>query len=158
MLVVSDTHGDRRILEAVIKQGGVPDAVIHAGDHFADSVWIQKNYPCQVYGVAGNCDWGRRGPDELVVDLSGIKILITHGHRLGVKAGLSEIVRRGKQLGVDVCIFGHTHVPLDQKMENLHLFNPGSPCRPRDHQQGSYGWLTVSPDGYHLRHMVINNF
>ena len=44
--------------------------------------------------VPGNCDFGLRVPAEITLEVEGLRVLITHGNRYGVKSGLGRLISR----------------------------------------------------------------
>ena len=46
-----------------------------------------------------------------IIDIPSHRILLEHGHRLGVKTGYDRIVAKAKENGCDIALYGHTHVP-----------------------------------------------
>jgi putative phosphoesterase len=98
------------------------------------------------YAVTGNCDFTRRNETHKIVELCGRKIFITHGHVYGVKSGYEKIISAAKGAGVDLCLFGHTHMP-DLFHENSLIFmNPGSISCPNFGYDKSYGVIDLSPE------------
>lgn len=157
-LILSDTHGRADRIREVLRRVR-PDGLLFAGDGLRDL--SSCDLPCPLWGVKGNCDWvssalilqgGLFEPkEEELVTLSGLRILLTHGHRYGVKGGPAQAITRGVQREADVLIFGHTHVPLELHLspeENsplavtkpLTVFNPGSLG---DDRHPSFGTLTI---------------
>lgn len=126
ILVVSDSHGNEtRLLQAheIFKP---VDLLIHCGDGEADTITVEQAEGTTVLKVAGNCDIGSTAPRELVHLFDGKKALICHGDRYNVKVGLEKIVSRGKELGVDAILFGHTHLALVENCFGILLVNPGT--------------------------------
>lgn len=132
-LVFSDSHSSpSKLLKAVNMHAGKCDAIFFLGDGIRDLSVIESKYPSiPIFKVKGNCDLGITGIDEeMTFNFDGINILITHGHRHGVKYGYESIIKYASERNVDAVFFGHTHVPCD-KIEytaehKIHLFNPGS--------------------------------
>ena len=158
LLVLSDSHGHPdRIAEAIRRVH--PDGILFAGDGLRDLTYC--DVPCPLWAVRGNCDWvtsplivdGDRleAEDEVLVTLEGIRILLTHGHRYGVKGGLGAAVAHAERQRADVLIYGHTHVPVEYHLlpdrpeglvpvsKPLTIFNPGS----LGDRGASFGTLTV---------------
>ena len=82
--------------------------------------------------------------DELCFDVCGHRIFLAHGHRYGVHGGTWRIVEAAKELGADIAVYGHTHVPDYGKEEGVLVINPGSIAKPR--QQGwrkTYAVMTI---------------
>ena len=92
--IVSDSHGMRGMLEqSLIKleAGGPLDALIHCGDGGSDAKYLAGNI-LQTVIVRGNCDgWGCDYEDDMLVNIGGVSIFVTHGHRYGVKSGLDTL-------------------------------------------------------------------
>ena len=134
ILVFSDSHSNyKHILKAIETHNGIADLVVFLGDGLRDVERVKEIYPnLHFFAVKGNCDvFSSSGySDYSVLDLDGIKILITHGHLFGVKSGYDRILYRAEELGADAVFFGHTHEPIDFSTyvgeKRIHLFNPGS--------------------------------
>ena len=125
-LVFSDTHGVREPLYYLYKQ--YPnDGIIHLGDHYEDARWMLMHtdgHP--VYAVKGNCDYGCTGPEEQLLELGGVKLLLMHGHRYGVKSGYGGALAEAKRQGANAVLFGHTHRPFMEERDGILMLNPGS--------------------------------
>lgn len=147
ILVMSDTHGDLRPLRD-LAAGGPYDHLIHAGDYLADLAPCAQlaGVPAErCHAVVGNCDFPLEQPAELVLELGGARILVTHGHLHGAKRDYSRIYYRAAELQCQAAVFGHSHVPVAHHERGILLFNPGSPGRPRlSGEPGSYGLLTIT--------------
>ena len=129
ILILSDSHGDvESMKQAVIRTE--PDQIIHLGDHWRDGTELKKSFPqLPVAQVPGNCDaydLQARGPDQLILDLDGHRVMICHGHRYHVKNGLLNLGYAAREAGVELCLFGHTHVQRMEQLGDLTLLNPGS--------------------------------
>jgi len=133
--VVSDSHGKFRNLgQARTGLGGRLDWLLHAGDHITDAARIGVNLgvdPSRVRAVAGNCDYPATKPEELLVEIDGVKLYMVHGHNHGVKGNLQRLHYRAQEVGARVVIFGHSHVPTLADIGGVMLFNPGSLSEPR---------------------------
>lgn len=132
--VVSDSHGDFRSVGKLRAQIGRVDWLIHAGDHIYDAPRLANNLgvdPSRVRAVAGNCDHPARDPVHQLLDVDGVRILITHGHHHGVKESLQRVLYRGAEDGARIVVFGHSHVPVCVEERGILLFNPGSLSQPR---------------------------
>ncbi|WP_041720360.1 YfcE family phosphodiesterase [Alkaliphilus metalliredigens] len=148
--VLGDSHGGFENIGLAMKHLGHVNLIIHTGDHYRDRSYIEENYHIKTIGVSGNCD--QEGPDEVVQIIHGKKYFISHGHIYGVTHGINGIFYRGKELGADVVIFGHTHVPLNVKEEGMIILNPGSVSSPRGDSQKSCALMEI---GAH-RHLKVS--
>lgn len=125
ILVVSDSHGNVDALEAACLRVQ-PDLLLHLGDHYSDLEALQQRLPAlPCLGVRGNCDGP--GPEETrVLTRDGHVILMTHGHRQGVKLGLHRLWFTAREANAELVLFGHTHTPLQEQKGNITFLNPGS--------------------------------
>ena len=143
--MISDTHGNTQVIRQLVAIAGPVDWWLHAGDYSQDARLLEESSGVPVTVAAGNCDGRVAVPLDEYLEISGKKLWLTHGHRYGVKHELGEIIWWGGQYGVDVAIFGHTHIPYCQWHEGLLLFNPGSLALPR-YGRPTYGILTIVGD------------
>lgn len=141
ILVFSDSHGRLGpMLDAVGQER--PQRVFFLGDNYRDGQALLDAYPdLPMELVRGNCDWDR-APDELIVEAGGVKFLLAHGHRYGVKSGTGQLAQAAREKGVDVACFGHTHKALDQPDKGVWLFNPGTAGG--IHNRVGYGVIVAS--------------
>ena len=124
-LVLSDSHGNVdnmvRAVELV-----KPHGIIHLGDGWRDVEELHQLYPrLPLEQVPGNCDFGRFEALERVLILDDHRVLIAHGHTLGVKTGLLRAQYRALEMNADILLFGHTHVPLVDAASRPMMMNPG---------------------------------
>ncbi len=127
LLVCSDSHGSRRRLCEILEKE-CPDAFYFLGDGLRDAEYAAGRYPQMAFlAVTGNCDYrSDGGPDDWLTEVEGVRIYLCHGHLFGVKSGLSRLERRGRDLGAQLVLFGHTHRPYLQGADGVMLLNPGS--------------------------------
>ena len=121
LLILSDSHGHPEAVEEAVRRTH-PDALLFAGDGLRDLARADLPLGLPVYAVAGNCDVcllplviGEEILDpeeELLLTLDGVRILLCHGHTLGVKHGLGGAIAHAAARHADVLVFGHTHEPL----------------------------------------------
>lgn len=159
ILVVSDSHNKFRILDTVIKKlsKSVTD-IIHLGDHCFDMDKYINLYPhINIYRVSGNCDYSEDCPQSLTVDFSGIKIFMCHGHFLGVKSGIERIFYTAKENDAKIALFGHTHFPFLEKLEDVTIMNPGSISMPRGVDYESYGMINISDTEAEISIVKVRN-
>lgn len=120
-LVFSDVHGDKLSLLKLKQIANECDGVIFAGDGYS----ALKDFTDKpVFAVGGNCDLS--GAPEIVTEIEGAKILLTHGHRYGVKSSLLSLTLRARELECTVAIFGHTHQPFCSIENGVFMLNPGA--------------------------------
>lgn len=129
--VLSDTHGNRTMMERAAVKIQHCDMVIHLGDNDKDVDYLKKYVDVPFYVVRGNCDFASKAPKELLEYIEGKKVLMTHGDKYNVKCGLMRLMYRGKEEEADIILFGHTHIPMKEYEENMLIMNPGSVGNPR---------------------------
>lgn len=150
--IVSDTHGDSYAIRRVIEQAGRVDAWIHLGDNTRDAEAFGKD-GTPVYSVAGNCDFG--GEKELRISLDGAEIFAAHGHYYGVTAGTDRLAYRAEELGCNVALYGHTHIPKLDYDGKLYIINPGSPSCPRGGAPRTFAILTAECGSLNAKMMQL---
>lgn len=133
ILVISDTHGDNANFFEALDKAGKVDMVIHCGDVYGSEYVYEQAAGCPVVMVAGNNDYGYGLKSEEMIEVEGLKIWITHGHRYRVYFGSEMLIQEAYSKGADVVFYGHTHVPAvtfdpDYK---VYAVNPGSLSYPR---------------------------
>lgn len=130
VLVVSDSHSGLSYMQAWAKLLK-PQVLIHLGDYFDDGQTLGEDFPgSRLIQVPGNCDLYRminREPELRIVNLDGVCVFLTHGHRHGVKSSPAGLVVEARKAGADVALFGHTHQPVCWQTEDgMWVMNPGS--------------------------------
>ena len=141
--VVSDTHRylNPRVLELL--QG--VDYILHAGD-IGDDVIIQElGLIAPITAVRGNND--KEGPTSLypleaTEVLAGCRVLLTHEIKLP-KSPEDPRLRDYLAAGVEVVVFGHSHMALQERRGPVLFFNPGAAGKRRFKVVPSIGFLTV---------------
>lgn len=143
--VLSDTHKDLSLARVALEKMGKIDLLFHAGDHYKDAIILSEVFQVKTKVVAGNCDYSTNKPKEELLDIDGYIILLTHGHQYGVKFGLERLYYRSQEIGANIVIYGHTHIPLYLVENNVHFLNPGSPTLPRGNSNPSYAVIDLKP-------------
>ncbi|NLK28179.1 MAG: metallophosphoesterase [Clostridiales bacterium] len=134
ILIVSDTHGREQYLFDTLQKVKPIDLLIHLGDFEGGDELIQSFADCSVEFVSGNNDFFTGIPKEKIIHIGKYKVLLTHGHRYSVNYCTEVIRDEARRNGVDIVMFGHTHVPYMDLNSDVWLINPGSISLPR--QQG----------------------
>ena len=167
ILVFSDSHGRvegmRRALTLQVKR---PDLILHTGDGAGDLEYLQtRGVP--TLAVRGNCDLftvSAHLTEDFVFEELGHKILMTHGHRYGIKGGMGGLLTHAVEIGADIVLFGHTHIPHESCIpvgetigdkiltRPLYLFNPGSIGRNEDGEGLSFGTISLTEKSVLLSH------
>ncbi|MBR2942741.1 MAG: metallophosphoesterase [Clostridia bacterium] len=124
----SDSHRDERALSELLDRMGYIDAACFMGDVASDAQYLsdllgaRPNCP-PLYAVRGNNDYRTTLPDDLLVEIGGKRLYLTHGHMC---ASLMSLAYRAREREADAALFGHTHVPHCEEAYGVWLINPGS--------------------------------
>jgi len=142
--VTADTHSQalpRQMLEDFKKV----DLIIHAGDFCSMDVWEVLKKIKEVKGVYGNMDEPpvhKLLPRKQVIGCGNFSIGLFHGK--GAAKNVLEVVQNEfKSTKVDCVIFGHSHQPLNEMIDHVLYFNPGSPTDLVVAPYRSYGLLDI---------------
>jgi len=158
LLLISDTHipaRAKRLPEPVWREVDAADVVIHAGD------WIDvatldalEARAARLVGVWGNNDGPplrARLPEAAHVELDGVRFGVVHetGPAKGREARMDA-----EHEGVDVLVFGHSHIPWDTVTpRGIRLLNAGSPTDRR--RQPVCTMMTAVADAGSLRDVAL---
>ena len=149
LLLLADTHVPKRardLPEQVWEAVDSADLVVHAGDWVDVSLLdALESRARRLVGVAGNNDHGvlrERLPEVARVDVEGLRLGVVH--ETGPATG-REARCDAAPPGLDVLVFGHSHIPWDTTTpRGLRLLNPGSPTDRRRQPYCTY--MTVDVD------------
>jgi uncharacterized protein len=118
----------KRCPPAVAEHLFAAEVILHAGDVCVAGVLEELSAYAPVHAVLGNNDgpdvsaWGASETVEL--DLAGLRVGMIHD--AGPREGRLARLRR-RFPGIDLVVFGHSHIPLQAVDGNFRIFNPGSP-------------------------------
>lgn len=92
--------------------------------------------------VEGNTDWPGSFPTILEVKFDFLNLLITHGDQYHVGRGLEELYELSLNKKINIVLYGHTHIPKVDKINDIYFINPGSLHFPRgSYPMGTYALL-----------------
>jgi hypothetical protein len=138
--LVSDTHGMVRatLFDAL---AGV-DRILHAGDVGPDDVLHELEAIAPVAAVFGNTDvpGNPRLAQELVLEIGGVSIHVSHGHELGSPTP-SKLLAAYPQR---VLVYGHTHRQLITEADGRLVINPGAAGARRFDLRPTVARLTIA--------------
>jgi putative phosphoesterase len=104
------------------------DLIIHAGDYYDKTLVDELKKLANFEGVSGNMDpknVKNSLPEIKILELKGFKIGVTHPFEGGAPYDLVERIRE-KFKQIDVIVYGHSHVPMNERIDGVLFFNPGS--------------------------------
>lgn len=151
-LVFSDSHGNAALMRRVIASHKDIRHILFLGDGIREFSALAEEFPEHHFrAVRGNMDGfslAARGEEEDVFELYGMRVMMAHGHRYGVKGGTAAYEAHARAHGARVAIYGHTHIPEARydSETGLYIFNPGSISRPQNGRP-TYGLLDILPNG-----------
>jgi uncharacterized protein len=141
--VLADTHIPKRARDLppqAYQQLSRVDAILHAGDVLTQDVLERLCAIAPTQAVLGNNDRTLALPQRLELDWEGVRIAVVHDS--GQRQGRPERLRRWFPTA-QVVVFGHSHIPLNERHDGLLLFNPGSPTDRRRQPRHTMGLLHV---------------
>jgi len=145
ILIVSDTHGNINDVINKIKTMDKPDMLFHLGDYVEDGIKLKERLNIPTIIVRGNGDQNSTDfNDDEIIELEGKKIFLTHGHKYRVRFGIKKLYNKAKEIGADYMLFGHTHIPIIERIDDIIIMNPGSPTLPRGYNKmGTFGMIEI---------------
>lgn len=148
VLVLSDTHGYIYNAKRAIDNNPEVEVVIHLGDYYKDAIHLSELYPnIRFEFVSGNCDIRSKDIyDEKTLEIENNRIFITHGHKYAVKWNYRSILERAEAEGAKLVLFGHTHIAVTDRINNILLLNPGSITQSRSNKSESFAVLDITKD------------
>ena len=126
ILVFSDTHKNLQLIKSIEGVAKECDFVIHLGDYTSDVLYLKNILYEKLICVKGNGDILSSYPDELELQIEGVKLFITHGHRYNVKKTLENIGIEALKRECKAVLYGHTHKYDITDYSGVKLINPGS--------------------------------
>lgn len=148
--VVSDTHGNlggMRRLAGHLQERGVA-TVLHLGDDYQDLAFLTRQ-GFEVVGVPGVFCPEYADPEianRLVVELAGVKLLLTHTETRHRHDRPEDPDPREAAWEVNLVLYGHSHIPALEERESGWWLNPGHLKNPLDRgYPATFALLALSP-------------
>lgn len=172
-LLISDSHGNPRVLQAIISAFGKEcDCICFCGDGIMDLIGtlemsffdkdFGENFPPALFFVRGNGDNSTSTiftdkripvlvPEFLEVSMAGKKIFLTHGHRYNVYYGIRDLREEAIRRECDIAWYGHTHVANSLRShvkrnginDFLGISNPGSCSQARGGMPNTFSIMNI---------------
>jgi putative phosphoesterase len=117
--VISDTHGLLRPEALCALRGS--DHIVHAGDIGDPAILKKLGGIAPVTAIRGNADraaWALKIPATKVLEVGAVSIYVVHN--------LAELDLKPEAAGFRAVVYGHSHVPKQERISGVLYFNPGS--------------------------------
>ena len=160
ILVLSDTHipvTAPNLPDIIEKEAQASDYCLHCGDYIIYSVYKTLSQWTKIHGVFGNMDGEAiktKLPEKQILKFGGITLALTHGG--GHPKKILEYVNKEfvcETKNVDIFVFGHSHIPLNEEIGGKIYFNPGSPTDTMFTPYRSYGILEIN--GKEIKRRIV---
>jgi putative phosphoesterase len=162
--VISDTHGLLRpeVFEAF---RGV-DHILHGGDIGGEDVLVELRAIAPVTACAGNVDGFHcvatpaahpvvEARETARVTLGGLRFLLVHILDRP-RRPRPEVMDELRREPADVVIFGHSHLPHDERVQGVRYFNPASAGPRRFDYPVSVGIFEKAGGKWNARHVPLD--
>ena len=151
--LISDTHG--HVPNTVHTALAGVNYILHAGDVGPMDVITELEAIAPVYAVRGNTDHGIALPETRLEEFDGRKILIHHIVDVDYPSQtVRELLSTEKP---EIVVFGHTHMPFDERRSKIRFINPGSASQPRGGTAPSVAILELSGEPPTLQSIALHN-
>lgn len=120
--LISDTHGLLR--DEVHEVFAGVSQILHAGDVCSDTILLELGLIAPTQAVYGNCDdpFDPSLREALDLSVGGVRIHVQHGHELG----RPRPAQVAAAYDADVCVYGHTHKQIIERVDGRLIVNPGA--------------------------------
>ena len=150
--VISDTHipvVTPKLSDRILEEFRGVDLILHAGDIVSQPVLDLLGTVSRVEAVCGNMDHlglCETLPYKKIIEAGDFRIGLTHG--FGAPGALVDWVRQkfdGEK--VDAIVFGHSHHAMNEVVDGILMFNPGTATDRRFSHDLSIGMLDLTGSG-----------
>lgn len=143
ILLISDSHMLSGMEATILYEEA--DIAIHLGD----SQFMANNIEMERFDfrVRGNCDF-EKYDEEIIITVDGTKWLLMHGHQVYDTHNFESLAEYANERGCSFVCFGHIHIPVFEKHNNVMVVNPGSFARSRTSISNSYMVIEIEGDMY----------
>ena len=135
LVVFSDAHGYKEIVERIVNFNSDADYFISLGDSELEQDFLLSN---DIIMIKGNYPRDPGFVYEREMEVEGLNFFLIHGHKYGVQRSLKKLIKHTINNNYDVVLYGHTHIADVMKVGKALILNPGSCARPRNDVAPSY--------------------
>ena len=150
VLIVSDIHGELKTFQQILKAESY-DYLISLGDSELSASDLK---PVDEL-VHGNV-FMDLGQPYIIKELSGLKVVMTHGHLCHVQRGDEGLIEKGKDFQATLIMHGHTHIARFEKSGPYYLLNPGALYGPRGSWPATYVILKIEENQFTVDFKTLN--
>ena len=143
VVVFSDAHGSKILIERIISFNPDADFIISLGD---SELPINFLMDLDIIAIKGNYPRDGGFVFESSLKVGNKTLFLTHGHKFGVHKTLMKLLKHALKIECDIVLYGHTHVARVDKVNDLLLINPGSIKSPRSKTVPSYLILNITDE------------
>ncbi len=150
--LIADTHGV--VHPRVPELFADVEHIIHAGDVGGAHVLTALRALAPVTHVDGNNDDGA-GEDVLRLEIGGIRVLLTHILPRPTRPAM-RVVQSLQDAPADLVVFGHSHLPHNERLGGVTYFNPASAGPRRFDYPVSVGVLRKRAMEWSVTHLALD--
>lgn len=154
LLVFSDSHGRKELLDRMLSKEPACKEVIFLGDGIKEVDWAEDFYPDRHFTlVRGNNDWYSGESSEAYKYFDGVTVFACHGDSLNVRTTLSYVYKKAAGVGASLALYGHTHVAkiATDPSSGVTAVNPGALC------DGKYCVIEIKNGSFTVTHKSCYN-
>ena len=143
VIVFSDAHGSRILIERILSFNPDADYFISLGDSELSLDFLMD---LDIIAIKGNYYRDAGLAFDNVLKIEGKKLYLTHGHKYGVHKSLLKLLKYVLSQDFDIVLYGHTHIARVDIVNDMLIMNPGSIKSPRSKTAPSYLILNITKD------------
>ena len=131
VLVFSDSHGRKELVDRMLSKEPDCKEVIFLGDGLGDIEWVREFYSEKRFTVVrGNNDWSYSISTEAYKYFDGVTLFATHGDKLDVRTTLFYLCKKASSVNAKLALYGHTHAAktVTESTSGVTAVNPGALC------------------------------
>ncbi len=131
VLVFSDSHGRKELVDRMLSKEPDCKEVIFLGDGLSDVEWAKEFYPEKRFTVVkGNNDRSYNVSTEAYRYFDGVTVFATHGDKIDVRTALFYLYKKAASVNASLALYGHTHVAkaVTEATSGVTAVNPGALC------------------------------
>lgn len=141
LVVFSDVHGEMTVVDRILGWNTDAEYFLSLGDSELPEEYMMHH---DIVMVKGNYRKDAGFVFERELEVEGLKLFMTHGHKYNVQRSLDPLAKLAYRNDYDLVLFGHTHILEITKVGKVQFLNPGSCARPRNTLPPTYAILDIT--------------